>query len=39
MFIRVLLKKNRQLKVAALTQQPKKMGELNTLSKTTLLKY
>ena len=32
-------KENLQLKVAALTQQPKKMVELSTLSKTTLLKY
>ena len=32
-------KENLQIKVAALTQQPKQMVELSTLSKTTLLKY
>ena len=32
-------KENLQLKVAALTQQLKKMLELSTLSKTTLSKY
>ena len=32
-------KENLQLKVAALTQQPKKMVELSTLSRTTLLEY
>ena len=31
-------KENLQIKVAALTQQPKQMVELSTLSKTTLLK-
>ena len=32
-------KENLQIKVAALTQQPKQMVELSTLSQTTLLKY